>query len=115
MTPKHSAQSEHSAQSVANSIDNRTPAKSAVSSDPQERYPENEEGAQKTSTDKKVPNDPKPNDLKTEEAGTPVRVTGVPGFTIQHFSKRAKRRNRRRGFKPSRRGRPSRTVSGGSR
>ncbi|MEL6159008.1 MAG: hypothetical protein AAFQ40_16665 [Cyanobacteria bacterium J06623_5] len=33
----------------------------------------------------------------------------------QTLSKRARRRNRRRGFKPRRRGRPSHTVSGGSR
>lgn len=33
----------------------------------------------------------------------------------QYDSRRSKRRNRRRGFTPARRGRPARTISGGSR
>ncbi|MEL6554134.1 MAG: hypothetical protein AAFQ63_11825 [Cyanobacteria bacterium J06621_11] len=61
--------------------------------------------------------DPKNSEAKNSEKGTPSPLSSEDERTTASYTlvkRSARRRTRRRGFKPKRRGRPRRTVSGGS-
>ncbi|MGB3299405.1 MAG: hypothetical protein WBA76_14140 [Phormidesmis sp.] len=59
------------------------------------------------------------NEISQDEADQPGQTDAshpIEAALLQQYSsRRATRRNRRRGFTPTRRGRPIRTISGGSR